>query len=76
MYDKVFKPLTSRKYPVVSINFVSDFKLRDVFQEHNRGIKQDLPVFRIKKILCTLFRTMFPASCFLRLVHIFITGIL
>ena len=76
MYDEVFKPLSSRKYPVVSMNFVSDFNLHDDFQEHNRGIKQDLPVFRIKKILCTLFRIRFPASCFLRLVHIFITGIL
>jgi hypothetical protein len=70
-----FNLLATRKYPVVSMNFLFDSDLHVAFQEPNRGIKQDLPVFKTPKTFCTLFRIRFPAWCFLRLVYIFITGI-
>jgi hypothetical protein len=40
--DKVVSPLTPRKYIVSNVNFVfdlHDFDLRDVFHEHNPGVK-------------------------------------
>jgi hypothetical protein len=45
--DEVANPLAPRKYAVLNGNFVfnlHNFNLYDFFQEHNPGIKRDLPV--------------------------------
>jgi len=44
--DEVVNPLTPRKYTVFNGNFafiLHNFDLRDIFQECNPGVKQDLP---------------------------------
>jgi len=56
---KAINPLTLRRYTVLNGNFV--FDLRNVYQEHNPGIKRDFPVLSsyilldIQSIYCVRF---------------------
>jgi hypothetical protein len=40
--EEVVNTLTPKKYTILKGNFA--FNLRDVFQKHNHGVKQDLPI--------------------------------
>jgi len=61
--DEVVNPPTQRKYTVFNGNFV--FDLRGIFQECNRGVKQDLPTLRKRSAWLVDCTPLYRENCLL-----------